>query len=110
MKKRTKRKRISSAGRFRLLPLFLVVMAAASVAIGAVTVFSGRLAGVSALQKQAKGAAVAEKAAFCPHPEEPTEGWPKVRPFTPAVLRGARFARSSGRGRKTFAGSGESAG
>ncbi len=61
MKKQTKRKRISSAGRFRRLPLLLVVMAAASVAIGAVTVFSGRLAGASAPQKQAKGAAVAEK-------------------------------------------------
>ncbi len=60
MKKQTKRKRISSAGRFRRLPLLLVVMAAASVAIGAVTVFSGRLAGASAPQEQSKGAAVEE--------------------------------------------------
>jgi hypothetical protein len=62
MKKQKKRKRTSSAGRLGRLPLILVVMAAASVAIGAVTVISGRLAGVSGPQNQVKGPSVAEKA------------------------------------------------
>ncbi len=61
MKKQKKRKRTSSAGRFGRLPLILVVMAAASVAIGAVTVFSDRLAGLRGSQNQVKGPSVAEK-------------------------------------------------
>src|SRR5882762_3463027 len=61
MKKQKKRKRTSSAGRLGRLPLILVVMAAASVAIGAVTMISGRLAGVRGPQNQAKGPSVAEK-------------------------------------------------
>jgi len=61
MKKQKKRKSSSSASRFGRLPWILVIMAAASLAIGAVTVVSRQLAVAKASPRQEKGAAVAEK-------------------------------------------------
>jgi hypothetical protein len=61
MKKQKKRKNTSSANRFGRFPWILVVIAAASVAIGAVTVVSRQLAVAKASPDQEKGATVAEK-------------------------------------------------
>jgi len=60
MRKQKKSSRSSSAGKFGRLPLILIVMATASIAIGAVTVVSRQLAGVNVPQNQSKGASVAQ--------------------------------------------------
>ena len=62
MKKQNERKKINSAGRFGRLPLIFGVIAAASVAIGAVTVVSRRLVGVEAPHNQVTSSTVAGKA------------------------------------------------
>jgi DNA-binding protein YbaB len=62
MKKQKKRKKINSAGRFGRLPLIFVVIATASVAIGAVTVVSRRLVGVEAPQNPVRNSTVTGKA------------------------------------------------
>jgi len=61
MKKQKKTKKNNSAGRFGRLPLIFGVIAAASVAIGAVTVVSKRLVGVEAPQNQVASSTVAGK-------------------------------------------------
>ena len=62
MKKQKKRKRTSSVHRFGRLPLILIVMAAGCLAVGAVTVISGRLAEVKESQSQVRASSVAGKA------------------------------------------------
>src|SRR6266850_6018690 len=61
MKKQKKKKKINSANRLGRLPWILVVIMAASAAIGAVTVVSRQLAVAKASPDQEKDAVVAEK-------------------------------------------------
>src|SRR6266403_585379 len=62
MRNRKQRKKTSSASRFERVPLLVVVMAAASIAIGAVTVASRQLAGTKVSQARVRGLDVAGKA------------------------------------------------
>src|SRR6266850_7783968 len=61
MKKQNKEKKINSANRFGRFPWILVVMVAALIAIGAVTVASRQLTVAKASPDQEKGAVVGEK-------------------------------------------------